>query len=82
MLDVLMLYAVKLGPIETGEGSTTAYVGFTEASALPPVLAGSSGLPPGTAPAAAWRIAAEHCSGQPRTADPHPLERAAPARLP
>ena len=29
-------------------------------------------LPTGTAPAAAWRIAAEHCSSQPRTADPHP----------
>ncbi len=41
MLDVLMLYAVKLGPIETGEGPTTAYVGFTEAGALPPVLASS-----------------------------------------
>ncbi len=41
MLDVLMLYAVKLGPIDTGEGSTSAYVGFTEAGALPPVLASS-----------------------------------------
>jgi hypothetical protein len=41
MLDVLMLYAIKLGPIETGEGPTTAYVGFTEAGALPPVLASS-----------------------------------------
>jgi hypothetical protein len=40
-LDVLMLYAIKLGPIETGEGPTTAYVGFTEAGALPPVLASS-----------------------------------------
>jgi len=29
-------------------------------------------LPTSTAPAAAWRIAAEHCSSQPRTADPHP----------
>ena len=41
MLDVLMLYAIKLGPIGTGEGPTTAYVGFTEAGALPPVLASS-----------------------------------------
>jgi len=41
MLDVRMLYAIKLGPIETGEGPTAAYVGFTEAGALPPVLASS-----------------------------------------
>jgi len=41
MLDVLMLYAIKLGPIETGEGPTTAYVGFTEAGALPPTPASS-----------------------------------------
>ena len=40
MLDVLMLYAIKLGPIETGEGPITAYLGFTENGALPPVLAG------------------------------------------
>ncbi len=67
MLDVLMLYAVKLGPIETGEGSTTAYVGFTEAGALPPVLAGAAAChpappqpppgesPPSTAPASPGR---------------------------
>jgi len=35
-----MLYAIKLGPIETGEGRTSAYVGFTETHALPSVLAG------------------------------------------
>lgn len=34
-----MLYAIKLGPIETGEGRVSAYVGFTETRALPPVLA-------------------------------------------
>ena len=39
MLDVLMLYAIKLGPIETGEGPTTAYAGFTEAGALPSLRA-------------------------------------------
>jgi hypothetical protein len=33
-----MLYAIKLGPIETGEGRVNAYVGFTEARALPPIL--------------------------------------------
>jgi hypothetical protein len=33
-----MLYAVKLGPIQTGEGRVSAYVGFTETHALPPVL--------------------------------------------
>ena len=41
MLDMRMLYAIRLGPIETGEGPTTAYVGFTEAGALPPILASS-----------------------------------------
>ncbi len=39
MLDLLMLYAIKLGPIETGEGRVSAYVGFSETRALPPVLA-------------------------------------------
>ena len=34
----IMLYAIKLGPIETGEGRVSAYVGFTETHALPPVL--------------------------------------------
>jgi len=38
MLDVLMLYAIKLGPIETSEGRVSAYVGFTETHALPPVV--------------------------------------------
>src|SRR6266481_4499279 len=33
-----MLYAIKLGPIETGEGRVNAYVGFTETCALPPIL--------------------------------------------
>ena len=33
-----MLYVVKLGPIETGEGRVSAYVGFTETHALPAVL--------------------------------------------
>lgn len=34
-----MLYAVKLGPFETGEGRVFAYVGFGKADPLPPVLA-------------------------------------------
>jgi hypothetical protein len=38
MLRLPMLYAVKLGPIETGEGRVNAYVGFTETHALPPIL--------------------------------------------
>ena len=38
MLPLPMLYAVKLGPLETGEGRVNAYVGFTETHALPPVL--------------------------------------------
>jgi hypothetical protein len=33
-----MLYAIKLGPIETGGGRINAYVGFTETHALAPVL--------------------------------------------
>ncbi|TMB34320.1 MAG: hypothetical protein E6J58_18770 [Deltaproteobacteria bacterium] len=33
-----MLYAIKLGPIETSEGRVSAYVGFTETHALPPVV--------------------------------------------
>jgi len=35
----LMLYAVKLGPIETDEGNCFAYLGFTEDVALPPAMA-------------------------------------------
>lgn len=33
-----MLYAFKLGPIETGEGFTTTYVGMTPNEALPPLF--------------------------------------------
>jgi hypothetical protein len=38
MVDAAMLYAIKLGPLETGEGPIAAYVGFTETGALRPVL--------------------------------------------
>jgi len=39
MVDATMLYAIKLGPMETEDGPITAYVGFTETGALRPVLA-------------------------------------------
>jgi hypothetical protein len=38
MVVLPMLYAIKLGPIETGEGRVNAYVGFTETRALPAIL--------------------------------------------
>ena len=34
-----MLYALKLGPIETGEGDCFAYLGLTEEMAMPPEMA-------------------------------------------
>jgi hypothetical protein len=37
--DATMLYAIKLGPMETEDGPMSAYVGFTETGALRPVLA-------------------------------------------
>ncbi len=40
MVAAPMLYATKLGPVTTGEGSTYVYVGFTsDARLLPPVMA-------------------------------------------
>lgn len=33
------LFAVKLGPVETGEGSASIYIGFMDEGALPPVTA-------------------------------------------
>ncbi len=39
MVDATMLYAIKLGPMETEDGPVSAYVGFTETGALRPVLA-------------------------------------------
>jgi hypothetical protein len=35
-----MLYAFKLGPIDTGEGSTTAFIALTPEEALPPIMGG------------------------------------------
>src|SRR5438445_13193023 len=45
MVDVTMLYAIKLGPMESEDGPISAYVGFTENGALPVLaLKDSDGL--------------------------------------